>query len=214
MKLLLENWRKYLDEGGEEDCLLLEAREIDLLKEGVLPKGLLKKLLKTVKASLKDKGALEKILNTILKLPVLGSKVKEITDAFLAELKILKALFSEDKPDVEELEEDLDALKNAYNAAMVTAISLQTMSLGEYLKTSPKLKKYSGTTGPVLWVAMLALGIYLYVAKSDSGVLAAVVPAAFSAENIAMSEIAGYAIGTAVGQPEGVGPGRREDEQE
>ena len=212
MKLILENWREYLAE--EEDCLLLESSEIDLLKEGILPEGLLKKLLEKVKASMNDNGALEKILNAILKLPVVGPKIKELLDALIEELKVLKALFSEDKSDVEELEEGMDAIKKAFDAVQLNIGKIQTMDFGEYLETSPRLKKYRGTAGPVLWVALLALGIYMAYAQSDSGVLGAVMPAAFDASKVAMSDIAGYALATGMGAGESAPMGRREDEQE
>ena len=211
MKLILENWREYLAE--EEDYLLLESSEMDLLKEGILPEGLLKKLLEKVKASMNDNGALEKILNAILKLPVVGPKIKELLDALVKELKVLKALFSEDKSDVEELEEGMEAIKKAYDAAQLNIGKLQTMDFGEYLETSPRLKKYRGTAGRVLWVALLALGIYM-VSKNDTGVLGAVLPAAFDASNIAMSDIVDYAIGASVEAGDAAPVGRREDEQE
>ena len=211
MKLILENWREYLAE--EEDYLLLESSEMDLLKEGILPEGLLKKLLEKVKASMNDNGALEKILNAILKLPVVGPKIKELLDALVKEIKILKALFSEDKSDVEELEEGMEAIKKAYDAVQLTAGNIQTMDFGEYLETSPRLKKYRGTAGRVLWVALLALGIYM-VSKNDTGVLGAVLPAAFDASNIAMSDIVDYAIGASVEAGDAAPVGRREDEQE
>jgi hypothetical protein len=211
VKLILENWREYLAE--EEDYLLLESSEMDLLKEGILPEGLLKKLLEKVKASMNDNGALEKILNAILKLPVVGPKIKELLDALVKEIKILKALFSEDKSDVEELEEGMEAIKKAYDAVQLTAGNIQTMDFGEYLETSPRLKKYRGTAGRVLWVALLALGIYM-VSKNDTGVLGAVLPAAFDASNIAMSDIVDYAIGASVEAGDAAPVGRREDEQE
>ena len=211
MKLILENWREYLAE--EEDYLLLESSEMDLLKEGILPEGLLKKLLEKVKASMNDNGALEKILNAILKLPVVGPKIKELLDALVKEIKILKALFSEDKSDVEELEEGMEAIKKAYDAAQLNIGKLQTMDFGEYLETSPRLKKYRGTAGRVLWVALLALGIYM-VSKNDTGVLGAVLPAAFDASNIAMSDIVDYALGASVEAGDAAPVGRREDEQE
>ena len=212
MKLILENWREYLAE--EEDYLLLESSEMDLLKEGILPEGLLKKLLEKVKASMNDNGALEKILNAILKLPVVGPKIKELLDALVKELKVLKALFSEDKSDVEELEEGMEAIKKAYDAAQLNIGKLQTMDFGEYLETSPRLKKYRSAAGPVLWVALLALGIYMASSKNDSGVLGAVLPAAFDASNIAMSDIVDYALGTGFEAGEAAPVGRREDEQE
>ena len=211
MKLILENWREYLAE--EEDYLLLESSEMDLLKEGILPEGLLKKLLEKVKASMNDNGALEKILNAILKLPVVGPKIKELLDALVKEIKILKALFSEDKSDVEELEEGMEAIKKAYDAVQLTAGNIQTMDFGEYLETSPRLKKYRGTAGRVLWVALLALGIYM-VSKNDTGVLGAVLPAAFDASNIAMSDIVDYALGASFEAGDAAPVGRREDEQE
>ena len=212
MKLLLENWREYLAE--EEDCLLLESSEIDLLKEGILPDGLLKKLLEKVKASMGDTGTLEKILNAILKLPVVGPKIKELLDALVKEIKILKALFSEDKSDVEELEEGMEAIKKAYDAVQLTAGNIQTMDFGEYLETSPRLKKYRAVAGPILWVALLGLGIYMAYSHSDSGVLTATLAAAFDASKVTMSDIAGYALGTATGAGDLAPAGRREDEQE